>query len=318
MLCNLYGGIWLVCPVLCLGWDVHEYSLGAGMARVVGVHGVGKQLLGEELLRSQWGPALADGLRRAEVETGVGPGALGEAGLTMAFYGDLFRPPGQMLAVGDPAYTAADVRDGFELELLLAWWQHAAESDAGVAPPGGDTLARSPRAAQAALRALSRSRFFSRIALRALVFDLKQVHRYLTDPELRVRARQRVQTAITPDTQVVIAHSLGSVVAYEALCALPGHGVRALVTLGSPLGMRMIFDRLQPTPSPLGSWPGPEGLCWTNVADEGDVVAAVKDLRPRFGEGLQGVVVHNGSHAHDATAYLTDRLTGAAVAGGLA
>ncbi|MFE9360980.1 hypothetical protein ACFYPB_43950 [Streptomyces olivaceoviridis] len=288
------------------------------MARVVGVHGVGKQLLGQELLRSQWGPALADGLRRAEAVTGTGSGALDEDGLAMAFYGDLFRPPGHMLAVGDPAYTAADVQDGFELELLLAWWRSAADSDAGVAPPGGDTLVRSPRAAQTALRALSRSRFFSRIALRALVFDLKQVHRYLADPELRVRARRRVQVAITTDTRVVIAHSLGSVVAYEALCALPGHGVRALVTLGSPLGMRMIFDRLEPAPSPHGLWPGPDSLCWTNVADDGDAVAAVKDLRPYFGEDVQGAVVHNGPHAHDATAYLTDRLTGAAVAKGLA
>ena len=288
------------------------------MARVVGVHGVGKHLSGEESLRSQWGPALDDGLRRAEAERGDGPGKLGVDDLTMAFYGDLFRPPGRTLAVGDPMYTAADVQDGFELELLLAWWQRAAECDPGVAVPGGNTLARSPRAAQTALRALVRSRFFAKLAPRALVFDLKQVHRYLTDPVLRARARERVQEAVSDDTRVVVAHSLGSVVAYEALCASPGHGVRALVTLGSPLGMRMIFDRLEPAPSPHGSWPGGDGLYWTNVADEGDVVAVVRDLRPFFGDRLEGAVVHNGSHAHDATAYLTDRLTGVAVARGLA
>jgi hypothetical protein len=102
------------------------------------------------------------------------------------------------------------------------------------------------------------------------------------------------------------------------LCARP-HGVRALVTLGSPLGIRnLIFDRLEPAPvDGLGAWPGPDDLVWTNVVDRGDVVALEKDLRGRFGDRVRNVVVHNGSHAHHAAAYLTDRLTGAAIAGGL-
>ncbi|MFE7400000.1 alpha/beta hydrolase [Streptomyces sp. NPDC057557] len=82
--------------------------------------------------------------------------------------------------------------------------------------------------------------------MRALVFDLKQVRRYLLDDDLRTAARERVQEQIGPDTHVLIGHSLGSVIAYEALCAMPGHPVKALVTLGSPLGMRMVFDRLLP------------------------------------------------------------------------
>ncbi|UUU27987.1 hypothetical protein JIX55_17385 [Streptomyces sp. DSM 40750] len=281
------------------------------MARVVGVHGVGKQLLGEESLLKDWLPALRDGLRR------VGAPALASGDLAMGFYGDLFRPQGETLAVGDPVYGAADVESGFEQDLLFAWWQAAAAVDDQVVAPDGDTLARTPRSVQAALRALSRSRFFSGLGLRALVFDVKQTRRYLLEPGLRQAARDRVSAAIGDDTRVVVAHSLGSVVAYETLCALDGHGVRALVTLGSPLGLRMVFERLQPAPAPTGAWPGGDALAWTNLADQGDVVALVKDLRPLFGERVSGVVVHNGSHAHDATAYLTDGRTGAAIAGGL-
>lgn len=184
---------------------------------------------------------------------------------------------------------------------------------------------------QAALQALSHTKFFGGLALRTLVFDLKQVRRYLTDPELRAAARARVTHLIGPDTQVVVGHSLGSVVAYEALHALDasdmsegpkdgrGHRVRALVTLGSPLGIRnLIFDRLQPPPDGgRGAWPGGPGLVWTNVADAGDVVALVKDLRPVFGDHLNGYMTHNGAYAHDARAYLTDPLTGAAIASGL-
>jgi hypothetical protein len=53
---------------------------------------------------------------------------------------------------------------------------------------------------QAALRALSHSKFFGGLALRTLVFDLKQVRRYLTDPGLQAAARARVTRLIGPDT----------------------------------------------------------------------------------------------------------------------
>ncbi|WP_432073888.1 hypothetical protein [Streptomyces wuyuanensis] len=287
------------------------------MARVVGVHGIGKQLLGEDTLTGQWRPALTDGLRRAGAQ---GP----EPELAMAFYGDVFRLAGDLLAVGERRYTAADVEEGLEQELLLAWWRAAAERDPGVVPPSADTLVATPRSVQAALRALSGSRFFAGVALRSMVHDLKQVSRYLLDADVRDEVRGRVVEMIGQDTRVVVAHSLGSVVAYEALCARPGHGVRALVTIGSPLGIpHLVFHRLEPVPLALGRtargvWPGGKGLAWTNIADEGDVVALVKDLRPAFGESVVSARVHNGSHAHDATAYLTDKLCGQAIAAGLA
>jgi hypothetical protein len=124
---------------------------------------------------------------------------------------------------------------------------------------------------------------------------------------------------LTPDTRVVIAHSLGTVVAYETLCATGDHEVRALVTLGSPLGIpNLIFDRLDPGPvGGIGRWPGPHQLVWTNIADRGDIVALVKDLRDRFGPRVQNALVHNGSQAHNAIPYLTAELTGQVVAQGL-
>ncbi len=79
---------------------------------------------------------------------------------------------------------------------------------------------------------------------------------------------------------------------------------------------------LEPSSNPapidgLGAWPGPDDLVWTNIVDRGDVVDWRRSLRCRFGDRVHNVVVHNGSHAHDAAAYLTDRLAGAAIAGGL-
>lgn len=280
---------------------------------MVAVHGIGQQVLGEEMLLARWWPAMADGLRRAN-ET------LSRADVTMAFYGDLFRPAGQLLSPGEPLYGPDDVDEGLEQELLLAWWRAAADSDPAVVPPDStDTLPGTPRSVQAALRALSASKFFAGLAMRAMVFDLKQVRRYLLDLDLREKARGRVLAAVDDDTRVVVAHSLGSVVAYEALCARPGHSVRSLVTLGSPLGIpNLILHRLQPRPSgQRGVWPGGPELVWTNIADAGDVVALVKDLRPVFGDAVRSALVHNGAHAHDATAYLTDVLCGEAIAAAL-
>jgi len=291
----------------------------SSVARVVCVHGIGKQVQGEDRLRAEWWPALSDGLRRAGAD-----GLVTESDVAVGFYGDLFRPAGQMLSAGELPFTAQDVEAGFEQDLLAEWWREAARTDPGVVPPDSvDTLLATPRWVQSGLRALSGSRFFANVALRAVVSDLKQVRAYLTDEPTRAQVRSRVASAIGEETRVVVAHSLGSVVAYEALCALKGHGVRALVTIGSPLGIpNLVFDRLQPTPTEagkkkLGVWPGGEQLIWTNLAGTGDVVALVKDLRPAFGDRLRSGVLSNGTHAHDAASYLTDGLCGRAIAEGL-
>ncbi|WP_190329280.1 hypothetical protein [Streptomyces venezuelae] len=281
------------------------------MARVVCVHGIGQQHVGESQLYAAWRPALADGLTRAAAPP------LAATDVTCVFYGDLFRPPGRTLSVQDPPLDASDVAEGLESELLLQWWAEAARTDPAVLPPDARTLARTPRTVQRALNALSRSRFFADVALRSLVLDLKQVRAYLTDPAVRAEVQCRVAAAVTDDTRVVIGHSLGSVVAYEALCAHPEWPARALLTLGSPLGIRhLVFDRLRvgEDGSP-GDWPG-RVEHWTNIADAGDVVALVKDLRPLFGDRVRGHLVHNGSRAHDVTRYLCTEEAGRAVGEG--
>jgi pimeloyl-ACP methyl ester carboxylesterase len=288
------------------------------MARVVCVHGIGQQGKGEDTLRGEWATALRDGMRRGGCALTDLPD-LEEIGCV--FYGDLFRPAGRLLGVEDPWLTAVDATE-FDRELLMAWWRGAADSDPGVVDLEARTLLRTPGTVQAGLRALNRSGFFAGLAERVMLFDLEQVRRYMTDPAVRAAVQERVAAAVGPDTRVVVGHSLGSVVAYEALCGHQEWPVRALVTLGSPLGIRnLIFDRLAPSPKaaehgkPIGAWPGT--AAWTNVADAGDVVALVKDLRPLFGERVACYLVHNGSHAHDVRPYLTAAQTGSAITAGL-
>jgi hypothetical protein len=235
-----------------------------------------------------------------------------------AFYGDLFRPPGTK-AVGIPPYDANDVTDDWEKELLEAWWREAAAVEEEVPGPEARTkVVRTPHFVQRALNALSQSRFFAGIAERAFIFDLKQVRSYLHDQATRQAVRERVEQVVDPETRVIVGHSLGSVVAYEVLCAHPEWPVRTLVTLGSPLGIRnLIFDLLEPKPqNEVGTWPG-SVQSWINIADGGDIVALVKDLRPRFGEKVESHLIYNGATAHDIKAYLTAKETGNAIATGL-
>jgi hypothetical protein len=280
------------------------------MARVVGVHGVGHQFSGENMLRAQWLPALKDGL------TQVGRQLASDDDFACAFYGHLFRSVGK--AGMDPPLDASDVDDDWEGELLELWWREAARIDTAVCGPGAPTKLATPNIVQRALDALSQSRFFAELAERALILDLKQVRRYLSEPKVRAAACASIEQVVKSDTTVIVAHSLGSVVAYEALCAHPEWPVRFFVTIGSPLGIaNMIFDKLQPAPTAgVGEWP--QGIVrWFNIADKGDVVALVKQLSGLFGPAIKDRLIDNGVKAHDATRYLTSKELGDAVASGL-
>lgn len=73
---------------------------------------------------------------------------------------------------------------------------------------------------------------------------------------------------------IVISHSLGTVVSYEALHDWPGE-VPLFVTVGSPLAMRTVVrPRLRPTPACT-----PPGVRrWLNFWDRDDIIVA----RPRL------------------------------------
>jgi hypothetical protein len=283
------------------------------VTRVVAVHGINNTYSGPRSIAESWVPALLDG-----VELAGAAGLLHPKDVECTFYGDVFRRSARTLSDDDIAsLEPGDVSDRLERELLAAWWRRAAEVDPRVVPPSTRTLG--PVAGvQAALAALAGSRFLAGATERLLIRWLQQVRAYFTNPELRDEIQKRFCKAIGPETEVVIAHSLGSVVAYEALCAHPEWGVRALVTLGSPLAIRnVVLDRLQPAPQCRAQkwhavWP-PQLESWTNIADQADFVALIKRLGPIFGDGVVDVEIDNGARMHDVTRYLTAAATGSAI-----
>ncbi|MEY9860085.1 hypothetical protein ABH935_005721 [Catenulispora sp. GAS73] len=117
----------------------------------------------------------------------------------------------------------------------------------------------------------------------------REVDRYFTDPEARQSVRGEVVDALVRTRpRVVIAHSLGSVVAYEALWSPAATGLAPLdllITLGSPLAVPgIVFDRLAEHPGPRGIPPGVRR--WVNLADPGDVIAVPKGGVARVFEGV--------------------------------
>lgn len=277
------------------------------MSKIVLVHGIGKQVQGPGTLLANLYPALFDGLTLAGSK--ITPDKV-----SVAFYGDIFRRPGQR-DFAFPELDATDVTDPLDHALLMAWWREAENIEPSVPGLHDSVRLRTPYPIQQALDALSHSKFFADISEQLLIFSAQQVRRYFSEPAIRETAQTRVASCVTPYTKVVVAHSLGSVIAYETLCAHPEWSEIALVTLGSPLGIRnLIFDRLRPAPTAgRGCWP-PSVTRWTNIADRGDVVALVKDLSSSFGARVTDVRVHNGAKAHDVRPYLTAVETGQAIA----
>ncbi len=139
--------------------------------------------------------------------------------------------------------------------------------------------------------------------------NLWQVTAYVNDYDnAKSEIWQRFGAVAGSDTRVVVGHSLGSVVAYEAVRQL-GLELDLLLTIGSPLGLdRVIYPKLTPDAS------FPEAVSrWVNVADRNDFIAADPTLADRFpdttdaGRRIEDIEVRNrGPFAryHDITEYL--------------
>ncbi|NJC85695.1 alpha/beta hydrolase [Planosporangium mesophilum] len=302
------------------------------MAQIVLVHGIAQEQYSADDLESAWSPSLAGGVRRA------GYDALADqlwpdrqdAGrpARMAFYGDLFLTPGLQGDGASADFTPDQLNTA--VEIALAWLNNAKESprprDAGTARLELQALQEDPAGVQGRLSAavsriiaaLDQVPWFSQVGLRAAARinkPLAQVVRYLTEPDIRAKAIKKVRKHLDADTRVVIGHSLGSVVAYEAIRDDQGP-LPVLITLGSPLGLNAIVRRLQDRPK------FPAGLArWVNLVARDDIVAARPDLavvfdvdRPAGARFESTYTVDNGAQPHRANFYLTKTATGAAIA----
>ncbi|MGW5374596.1 hypothetical protein ACWESM_04080 [Nocardia sp. NPDC003999] len=300
------------------------------MATIVLVHGIAQEQESADTLEARWLPGLAGGVRNygaPELADRLWRnGTPGDLSTRMAFYGNRFLVEG-----AQGAGTELDDEQLDLMEQLAATWLATAVEHAGDqrdratarrlgTPPPPDAVAQGANARlRPALNALMRLRWFAPfgfgLAQKFVIAALSQVTRYFTDDEVREYAQRQVLDQIGPETRLVIAHSLGSVVAYEALHRTD-HPV-SLLTMGSPLGLRtVVYDRLRPQPSTV-----PKAVTnWHNLVDEDDLIAAHLDLTVFFPPYPGGTVApvtephfDNGASPHDSTSYLVKSVTGGIV-----
>lgn len=244
------------------------------MVGVIGVHGIGNYRYfgrtgsAEAAARAagaEWTSWLGEGLRAA----GRVP-----ADVRVAYYA-------HHLHRGTPQGDDVAALDDDAMDLLIGWV-------AELQPTPG--VAQGPRTALARASVDWLTRRHGVAARCFATAFVREVSTYLKEPSGRKRlaAREAVAAAVaaTAGTRAVVAHSLGTVVAYEALWAHPELEVDRLVTLGSPLAMpKVVFDRLEPAPGTRGRRP-PGVRRWVNLADAGDLVAVPRTgLSARF-EGV--------------------------------
>lgn len=270
------------------------------MTRIIMSHGIGQQQRGPNQMLKDWKAGLRDGV---DFAVGKQERKRLKLKLVYAFYGDLFLPHG---AHGSKDKGMGPEEEPFSCEDI----EYFKEIQQNLAPDEPEPTFMGAPPLPAALRRLAA--WLDRksgLATHMMFFgDLKQVRRYQCDEELAAAARKRLAEAMSEGADVVVSHSLGSVIAYETLCLLGAHGVRTFVTLGSPLALPSIERRLRTHDLPPGM------ARWVNIYDPRDPVSCAGGLAGLWPQ-VDDVTVHNGYNPHAAERYLTKQATGSAIAG---
>jgi subtilisin family serine protease len=138
---------------------------------------------------------------------------------------------------------------------------------------------------------------------------------YFFDAEQRESMRQRLRQILLAQTgpYIVIAHSQGSIIAYDVLREFDSQPnqfhVPLFITIGSPLGLDEVQDHIHKPlriPKVVGDW--------QNFADLLDPVAADKDLEGEFADGARltdHIVINQDTlsisrfNPHSGTGYLS-------------
>lgn len=242
--------------------------------RLIYVHGRDQQGKNPEHLQGVWDSSLRLGTTRARLPEIPVPS-------TLPFYGDEL--DGLVRALDTPQSTDVatkgdwnDEREAaFRLQLLRELATNAGVSDAAIAAQMRQATEKGVLNwgwVQAILRALDKSSVIGSSVLAAFTRD---VFVYLNYPAVAKRIDAIVVDAVAgSEPTVVVAHSLGTIVAYRALSSLGKQAnVLAFITIGSPLGLQTIRSHVA-IAKPLSN---PAGVrLWRNAFDRRDVVA----LRP--------------------------------------
>jgi hypothetical protein len=243
------------------------------MRKLVFVHGRSQQHKDASALKQEWLDALHAGFRAAGIDAEIDP-----ADVAFPYYGDTLAQLAENTSAAASDVIIAGAGDAGEDErqfvgaVVAETVAKTGLSDADIAAEAdAETIEKGPLNwpwVLAALRALDRRVPGASSASVALATH--DVYMYLRNAGIQRVIDRGVVAAIKGGQEtVVVAHSLGTVVAYNVLSRGPSAqwSVPSLLTLGSPLGVRAIVDRLAPITYPAGIG------AWFNAFDVADTVA---------------------------------------------
>lgn len=124
---------------------------------------------------------------------------------------------------------------------------------------------------------------------------VKDLHTYLHGGKrapIRDKLTRAVNAIDSQDPVILIAHSMGSIIALDALINADIRNITHFVTIGSPIGMRIIQQQVGANDA------GKAVLAsrvteWSNLYDPLDKIAIDIDLADDFGGGVQDIGITN-------------------------
>ena len=297
------------------------------MAHVTFIHGIANKPPADDLLRI-WCRALADATEPLDLdEQSVTTSMVYWADLLYgapisdlsSFEGVLENTPAAVDGAGNvPVTIAATPEEAAFLNGLRD--KLTTLSDEQMASPSQPPVPAVPRAA---LERIPLPWFLKRQFMNAF---LRDVHHYLFDVEyappggkpvrIQKTIRERFSDALSAPgitgPHIVVSHSMGTVIAYDCLkrvdTCVPVDG---LITIGCPLGIDEVQDKLQPGWTRSDGYPKERMTGrWINLFDRLDPVCGFDPVLAndyRFGgaERVEDVVVQNdGAWRHSGSKYL--------------
>lgn len=248
------------------------------MRQLVFVHGRAQEHKDAVALKGEWLEALGEGLAKSGLTLPIA-----EADVRFPFYGTTLYD----LTKGRSAAEAAEIvvrgteTDADEARFLRAVVEEvrkrAGITEAQLAEIAGqDVVERGPGQwewVQAILRAVDRH--VPHGSGGGIALATRDVYQYLKNAAIRQHIDDGVSQALAAGREtVVVAHSLGTVVAYNMLTELGtarGWNVPLFITLGSPLAVTEIRKTMRGLGGPLRC--PPCAGAWFNAMDERDIVA---------------------------------------------
>lgn len=164
------------------------------------------------------------------------------------------------------------------------------------------------------------------IKRRMMKWLLKDVHHYLfntsysprtgvtyqVQDEIRNRVLKKLSD-VKAEKHIVVSHSMGTVIMYDCLKRAPGcAAIDGLMTIGSPLGIDEVQDKLLPEWTREDGFPALLKGPWVNVFDSLDPVTGfdgniANDFRQQHQEVIDVINEQNwGAWRHNITNYLSE------------